>query len=241
MLQAYHSKLSTLVRIADAVLITFTLWFCNYAYQGGWSEQVLLVAVTSIAIYYFVAENAGLYRSWRGVPFNKYVSLILSVWLPVAATLLLLGWATKSTSQYSRLAMGTWLIMTPLLLIMMRFAVFKILMVFRKHGFNTKTVAVVGLSSVAEELVNLIDATPTMGLDIKGVFDNEFSDENPQTIGCKKPYPLVSLSKLRGAVLKDKIDIVYIALPFSEESKIQWIMEELADTTTSIHIVPDFF
>lgn len=240
MIHAYKSKLSALVRVADAVLITLMLWFCSFIYQDGWSDKVTFAAVSTIAVYYFVAESSDLYRSWRGVPFKKYVFLILLVWLPVAAILLLMGWATKTTENYSRLAMGTWLVLTPLVLILARLVVFELLMLCRKRGFNTKSVAIVGSTGVAVELIHLIESTPTMGLDIKGVFDNVAKHKRELSIN-QQIFEVNAISSLSSNVKANNIDIVYIALPFSEEATIQKVMEELADTTASSYIVPDFF
>jgi len=240
MIHAYKSKLSALVRVADAVLITLMLWFCSYIYQDGWSDKVIFAAVCTIAVYYFIAESSDLYRSWRGVSFSKYVALILWVWLPVAAVLLLMGWATKTTESYSRLAMGTWLVLTPLVLILSRLAVFKLLMFCRKRGFNTKSVAIVGSTGVALELIHLIESTPTMGLDIKGIFDDVSEGKGALGIN-QKTFEVNPISSLSSRVRANNIDIVYIALPFSEEPTIQKVMDELADTTASSYIVPDFF
>lgn len=240
MLQEYQSKLSTLVRMVDAVLITFVLWLCSFIYQGSWSNQITLVAVSTIAIYYFIAELVGLYRSWRGVPFNKYIVLILSVWIPLAVVLLLIGWATKTTAGYSRLAMGSWLLFTPFLLVVLRLVIFKCLMYLRKNGFNTRSIAIVGSGAMSEELIKLIEKTPAMGMDIKAVFD-DLGAAKVQATDIQKPYACYPFAELVSKVRSDNIDVIYITLPLSEESEIQKIMDDLADTTAAIYLVPDFF
>jgi len=240
MLQVYHSKLSTLVRLADAVLIAFVLWLCSLIYQSSWPTGLTVIAVSTVAIYFFIAEMLGLYRSWRGVPFNKYVTLILSVWVPAVMVLLLLGWATKTTAGYSRMALGSWLMLTPVLLILLRFFVFKCLMYLRENGMNSKAVAIVGTRSVALELISLIENTPTMGMRIKGVFD-DVESEQLASPDIEKTYTVQSLKELVGEVKGKEIEAVYIALPLHEELKIQQIMEDLGDTTAAIYLVPNFF
>ena len=37
------------------------------------------------------------------------------------------------------------------------------------------------------------------------------------------------------------IDTVFITLPMRAENRIRWLLDQLADTTASVYIVPDFF
>ena len=74
----------------------------------------------------------------------------------VAATcflgLLLLAFATKVSSQYSRLAVGSWWLSLPFVLFLIRIAVRTILRNMRHQGFNIRRVAIVGTGKNALQL-----------------------------------------------------------------------------------------
>jgi len=107
MIRPYMRELSWLERIADLLLATGMLWLSNTLYGYPWSTDYSLAASVIALLFYLTAEALGLYRSWRSEPLRREIAQLLLVWLVVGVMILLLGYATKSTQQYSRLAFGT--------------------------------------------------------------------------------------------------------------------------------------
>lgn len=74
-----------------------------------------------------------------------------------------------------------------------------------RHGRNLRTVAVVGASNDANKLVDKLTARPGDGFQLVGQFDS-----NPQSAD------IGGLDDLRKMLLRQPLDVVFIALPFSE-------------------------
>jgi putative colanic acid biosynthesis UDP-glucose lipid carrier transferase len=84
-------------------------------------------------------------------------------------------------------------------------------------------------------LVRWIDDNPWVGTKVLGFFDDKLTGE-------VAGFPILGkLTSIPTYLRDNNTDVVYLTLPWRAESKIQRLLKELADSTASIHIIPDIF
>ena len=96
--------LPLLFKVVDVFLIYTSLYLLSLMFsQVEWIPNYNLLAATAMLIFIFAAESAKLYQSWRGVDFTSLIKRVLVVWFMTALSLMMLGYFTKVTSEFSRL------------------------------------------------------------------------------------------------------------------------------------------
>ena len=239
-IRPHSSSLSVFHRISDAVIIFLTLYLSVMFYGIDWQVSYLNAAFISVLLFYFIGEGLGLYVSWRGVPAINHIKPVITSWIITVFILLIIGYAIKTTSSYSRVAFGFWVILAPLFVISWRLLVREVLGSLRAKGFNSRSVAIVGANEQGDRLADFIDTHPETGMRLNGVYDDRKILENRVHKGLSLRINGDNkelLSKARAG----KYDIIYIALPMKAARRIQELVSDLSDTTVSVYIMPDFF
>jgi len=101
-------------------------------------------------------------------------------------------------------------------------------------------IAIVGATMLGSELAKIFIEDEAMAVEFVGFFDDRqrvsedgFSVDVSKLAGDTEQ--LIKLAK------SGNIDVVYIALPLRAELRIKNIVEQLGDSTASVHFVPDLF
>lgn len=224
-LHQHGNQLSIFHRVLDVLLILGTLWVSAKGYDVHLGLQYGLAGMVAVVSFLFLSEWHALYGSWRAESVRHEAWMILSTWMLTCCVLLALVFFSKSSIHFSRVTMLAWAVTTPVSLIGERFLLRYALRRFRKLGFNTRSVAIVGGGKNASQLIEVISGASWMGLRIEGVYDDT-SD---------------AVEVLLQHVRDGLIDSVYITYPMQQEDKIRQLVDHLADSTVSVHVVPDVF
>lgn len=238
LLRQYQSKLSFVQRLVDAVVICSVLYLFVAIRGIPWTNEYTILALIAVAVFLFTAESRELYRSWRGVSVNLEISRFSIAWLITTLAVLFLGFATKSNETYSRFVVISWLVTVPIILATFRIVFRRTLNTLRVLGRNTRSVAIVGAGKMGIALANSILDHPWMGLNLQGFF----SDDQPTGYQPSRKREVKVIGNINDLINQAKnIDIVYIALPMREESKIIELVQNLGDSMTTLYLVPDLF
>jgi putative colanic acid biosynthesis UDP-glucose lipid carrier transferase len=231
-----------LYRTTDVLCIVAGLFIASLEPQARWTttEHYFLAGLSAIILYYFVAELSGAYRSWRGVSTRREIISLLFVW--IFTLFLLLGWGfvTKHTQEFSRLALFTWFVVSPVLMICCRLGIRLLQRILRSLGYNSRNFAVVGVTELGFQLAKNIEQLPEMGLKLAGFYDDRGDEripEVPQDLGRR----IGNLDDLLATARAGEVDIIYITFPMRAEERIRGVLSRLSDTTASVYVVPDFF
>lgn len=239
-LRGHASELSVVQRLVDpALIVGVYVAAVVLSSRQAWSQTNTLAAAIGVVAFFVAAELNGLYRSWRGSPLRHEAFQAVVAWLFTVPTLLFLAFATKTTEDHSRIVTTAWFSVTPIALVGWRAAFRNALRRARVRGFNTRRVALAGSTAIGERLVKTLLEDPTLGLKIHGVYD----DRNRRRYAIPEELAEFrgSLTQLVEDAKSGIVDIVYIALPLRAEVRITQIVGELADTTVTVHIVPEFY
>lgn len=156
-------------------------------------------------------------------------------WLAVVGTLLLIGYATKTSDIFSRRALFVWFAVTPTMLV----AGYMLLRHWHRVALlsssNARTAVVAGVNDMSLELARVIGERPELSLKLLAMFDEPENIGAAAGCGCEAR---AGLDDLREFVNANHVDVVFIALPVQSE-KSQAILDELRDTTSSVYLIPD--
>jgi putative colanic acid biosynthesis UDP-glucose lipid carrier transferase len=241
LIRPVHSKLVLAARLADAgwIAVTHFIAFSMYE-EGGWEPAHTVATGAAVIAFLFAAEGAGLYQAFRGVPLPRELMKVFTAWAIVATMLLFAAFALKSSENFSRVITVSWFIAAPIAISIWRVIVRLSLQELRKRGRNTRRVAIIGCTEMAERVSERIHEAPWLGMTLVGIFDDRSPDrchQMPAHLGRHVGSADALVEKAR----RGEIDLVYVALPLRAEPRVNAILRKLADTTASVYFVPDFF
>lgn len=240
LVRAYQPAFWIVQRAADAGLVFLAHFLACLVYPQPWSEINTIATAVAIIAFHLVAESTGVYQSWRGAPMRAQANALLTAWAFVIPAFLFFAFATQQSEEYSRVITTMWFILTPVMLIGLRWVERRTLNVLRSHGRNCRRVAVLGATQMGMRLARHIEADPSLGLHIEFIFDERGPD---RVVPVEGSHRLVQgqLDDLVKLAREGKLDDIYIALPLRAEKRISDLIKKLADTTVNVHYAPDFF
>ena len=236
-----HSKLQSLARTLDGVLVVASLYVSLNRYNLPLDHEYLLPCLIAAALFGIFAENNELYHGWRGAPMFDEALRILFSWLGAFALLISGVYLYNPDYSYSLEVIELWLPLAPISIILTHSIKRGCLSYLRQHGFNIRTYAILGANPLGQRLKMGLSEMPWLGYKFIGFFDDRAECEG-RRIGHKKIGDIAGgFQQLLDQSKKGEIDHIYITLPLCAEKRIGMLIQQLADSTVSVNIVPDFF
>jgi polysaccharide biosynthesis protein PslA len=232
--------LGDLLRILDVslILVLGLVIYFIYVYPefpDTASQYLVTVPVATIMM--------GLIFHWSGVyggdvifTYGLRVRLMLGSLALSFALLLLIAFALKISSSFSRVWLVTWFFASAILLTAGRFYVgHHIAQLARRGRFANRTV-IVGTGAQAEKLARHLGEYDAVRTRILGFIDDE---SLPADKARHQSRVLGGLEDLVGMVRNDEVDQVFIALPWNEAERVRQVTHRLAMTPVTIRLAPD--
>ena len=211
-LHSSETLLEFMLRATDAFCITASLWFACFVYPSPWTSREGTAAALAVALFYVIGQAQGLHHSPSRPGFGGEFKRVGIAWSMVAPVLLGLGFATKTTDDYSRIMMTLWFMLAPTMMALSRNGMRVVLNRVHANGYNTRNVAIAGACPLGDELARSIQSAPWMGMKFVGFYDDRLVPRNPSAealAGLIKG----DLGSLCVAARSGAVDLVYIALP----------------------------
>ncbi|HIQ07655.1 MAG TPA: undecaprenyl-phosphate glucose phosphotransferase [Thiotrichaceae bacterium] len=226
-------------RGVDSLVILSTL-FVTYLYTDNYyPEGYLIAGLASIIFFSLVSRFTDIYSSWTARPFTEEILHIVSVWLISYLILIFITFMTKTSAHFSRVALSSWLLFTPVLLVMARYALRRLFSYLKILGLNNHTVVIAGMTEHGLRFAKELESNPDFGYQVAGFYGD---DKSPLYAKIKKHYPILgNYNELIQVARRGEWDQVYLALPIESKKRITNILDRLADTATPIRMLPDYF
>ena len=238
---ARQSKLALLSRGIDGVVILLALWIGTALHGVVWTERYLVAGILAVLLFEVFGQGHRLYRSWHGARARQYLQQVAAAWMWTGIGLILVAWMTKATADYSRVAIGLWMILAPLGLASWRVLGRALPGAARERGRDERRTAIAGANDHGERFARVVRSTPSLGLSLSGFFDDrraEYGWTDDRTLSAPV---LGDLDALVESARSGRIDLIFITLPMKAAEEIDRLIHRLSDTSVSIHIVPDLF
>lgn len=240
LIRPLYSQLQGITRAVDNMLIFITLLVSLRLYETPISPEYLLLCLSSIILFSIFAENQEIYQGWRGAPMFDEAVRILMAWLATFVIIVSGLFISNSVIEYSRPVIDLWLPLAPLAIVLLHTTRRGILSFLRSRGLNTRSYAILGANSLGLRLKIALSEMPWLGYRFVGFFDDRIECKDDRVDNRARPIA-GTFKDLLTQAQNGEIDHIYITLPLRAEKRINQLIQELADSTVSVNIVPDFF
>ena len=225
--------------LVDALLVLAGIILACHFFGQDWDYSWSFIAVCGIAAFYAIAQSTHLYRSWRVIALRRELAHLWLVWSLTGVGVLVIALFNEPFHDVPYVLMA-WFALTLFMLSLWRVATYVVLWEARRHGYNTRAVAIVGHNELGIRLAETLEQAQWKGFNLVGFYedrkpaDGRTADEDIKSI-CGDLGDLMEHAK------EGKIDLIYVPLPLRAENRIRQIIEKLADSTISVYIVPGNF
>ena len=200
-----------------AALIRFGHLDMSFHYQSlGVIHAFLVVGCSSLA---------GVYQSWRGRSLRQFMGLVFLSWCLSFTLLVAFMVMTKSTESYSRLWMGTWILLAIGLGLLARAMFSYLLRYYRLRGHNSKRVLVVGNGRNFQSILEEMGKSNEWGFNLDTSLEYKNLDEL---------LPMLQARLERD----DHFDECWLCLPLKDSHVVQDVMHLLRNHTLDIRYMP---
>ena len=230
--------LVALRRVSAAIVVLLSLRMATMSHGADFDDfyNALLIITGLMALMLFPGQ-----RQSTGIMRPQVWNISLSVisrWCLLIGVLLLLGYATKTSSVFSRKALFVWFVVTPPLLVLAQLLVDTLISRLLLSAGNTRQVVIAGADDLGQKLASKIQASPYLGMKMSGFFD----DRGVERLAKGGSAPLLGkLGELSDYVHDHGVEVIFIVLPIRNIQRVTDLLNQLHDTTASIYFVPDVF
>lgn len=226
--------ISALHRGTDLLAIllgfSFSIWIVN---GDIWPQKsFILTLFLSFVIAFWLYPHLGMYRTWRGEPKLKEISLATYCWTINQLILGAIYYISDNSINYDNILFIYWYLIGLVILVFIRFTIRVLLNIYRSKGGNQRHVLVIGDGNIANRMVAKVFNSPWTGYRIVGSFGDE-----PLT-DCNL---LGDFNDIENYIEEhcEEIDQIWIALPLSDELLVEQILHGLRNATQTIRYIPD--
>jgi len=161
---------------------------------------------------------------------------LLLRWAALVAVLLALGYITKFSENFSRRVVVTWVLVTPVLLVMLSLILQGVARALLRDAAQARRAVIVGCTQASVELSKRLALHVELGISVAGFFDDRGSDR----LGCSKHAQLLGRFEDVAAFVNSRnIDVIFIALAPGQLTRVREVVHDVGDTTASIYFLPD--
>lgn len=207
-----------------------------YGLESTEAYQALLIIVGLLGL--IILDGRTAHTHGQRLSVSNTALTILSSWIVLVVTLLIIGYVTKTSALFSRRLLLTWAVVTPVLILGVQLLWVAFVERIWQSTRHKRTVVIAGANKHGLMLADRIRKNSHLGMTIDGFFDDRSIDR----LGDVEPNVLLGrLSNLPDYVHRNKIDLIYVSLPIRNIQRVSELLDALHDTTASIYYVPDVF
>lgn len=196
------------------------------------------LAVTLTLVFLVLVRPPGTLSSqlpWRPGTIAGGVALR---WLLLLVVLVIIGSATGQLSRIPAGATLSWMLATPLVLVLATLGVSWLMRRAILSAVSSRKVIFAGYNSTSLNIARTLSSNAALQLQVQGFFD----DRAPDRLRLEPDMRLIGkLCDLGCYAREHGIDVIYIALPIRHVQRVMDLLDDLRDTTASIYYIPDIF
>jgi putative colanic acid biosynthesis UDP-glucose lipid carrier transferase len=196
--------------------------------NGGLAKQDEVLAFISALIFFPSAVHCASRL--------KYVRNVLLSWAKVLACLFVFEQFGQFSASFNMAVIQLWAVLTPVTVIGVGMTIQALQSYMNKFATGQSTI-IIGASEVGKHLAAMLESGRVPNQRFVGYFD----DRSAERSGARADQVLGTLGDAAEFVKRERIDLVYVALPMASQARIISLLDGLRDTTATIKFVPDMF
>jgi len=237
LMRHYHSSLFWTRMLIDSVITCGLLYIMVYTKGMEFDNLHSLLAVTTLLLMWISYNSFGVYRRHTDT-LGSFVKL-LKAWSVVVFALVFIGFATKTSTIFSRQAIVTWVILSYFAQINAHIIIQEIRQRLLLNQNEEKFGLLIGASDLGKKLAEKINHNPWLPVNIVGVVDDDESALSSWRV--KGVQTMGNIEALNDIIDENNISDVYITLPIKESHKIEGLYLDLINKNIDVQWAPDIF
>jgi putative colanic acid biosysnthesis UDP-glucose lipid carrier transferase len=231
--------LAAVVQIFAPAVIAIVCLYAVFAFYGEPLTEFFRSMVLVVGLLALLFSRPTSMLQPRMLPGPFLVALgVVGRWLALLSILLLVGYLTRFSEHYSRRAVLTWAVLTPVPVVIATLVLTGLMRRLMRDPKNARKTIVAGYSDSSLALARRLMSSSDFCMKVEGFFD----DRGPERLNLNEDAHLIGkLSELPAYVREHGIEVIFIALPIRHVRRVMDLLDELRDTTASIYYVPDIF
>ena len=238
LIRSGYSKLMSLFRLIDNVIIFMTLWVIMEYSNLRWDVVDAWMVMLSLVTFGFFAEVFKIYDVIFTLKTKFLFIRMWSAWFLSCGTMVLIlvlyGIELKHWTLYI-----TWMSIVPVLFIGSIFFRRKSPYWGERYHTQSGRIGIVGANQLGKKIKTELDDMTWMGFEFVGFYDDRKPSNDKERRLSESEGPCGTLTDLVEDAKNGKIEVIYITLPMSAEARIKAVINSLADSTATVYIVPD--
>jgi len=231
-----NPTLALLRRLLYPVLVVATLLVCMNMYDETMDGYYLVLGIISFFISASLFDDLAVTRPMGGELWRGFGGLLVA-WIMTVAALIFLGYLSRLQHHYYMPAMEYWFFGTPIVLFVGHVGMRAYIRRMHKEG-HVRRAIIIGGNEVGERLGRRLESHPSLLVEFLGYFDDR---QVERLYAPAKAKYLGHTREVLAYLVKNQVEVVYIALPISQKERISGLLDLLKDSTASVYLVPDIF
>lgn len=227
-------RLADVLVVIVSAILAYEIYLVEFitTLDGKHLIGIILAALLTANIF----PLFGLYdeRHWRN--WFRQLSRPLLAWMVVGALLIVATFVAKVSTDFSRGWVIVWFVSGYAGFLLVRLGLHLLLARWTEIGRLTKSVAVVGAGRVGERLIEHLKRQSDSELVLIGVYDDEPPPEGNAVSGIDYRG---TIETLLADARRQRVDLIAVALPWSDEERIVDIFKKLWALPVDIRLAPD--
>ena len=225
--------------VVPAIVAIGCLYAVNMVYGLPRTSAIDVLAVFAATLLLLLPGQ----RRSAGTPiFSGRIPLAIGAmarWGIALGVLLVIGFLTKVSEEYSRRVVLTWAVLTAPAIAIAALLLDKLMQSILRDPANSRKAVFVGLNEVSLALANQLGNGNKYCMTVAGFFDDRSAERlNVVEPGVKLLGRLQDLAEYANG---NGVQVIFIALPMRHLQRVRDLLDDLRDTTASTYYVPDIF
>lgn len=199
-------------------------------------EESLLSLAMVLVIFPMTFQQARLYVTNRS---RTHIGELFEVFkATITATLILVAFTYFTRDRYSRLTLMLFVGYAFVLVSVTRLVFRHVLSELRRRGYNLKSILVIGAGELGQRVIETVESHRELGFRVVGSLSLRPNKVGQQVLGVPVLGHVKDVDRVLDA---HPVDQVVIALPLEEQAAVKSLMEQLAQRTVDVKVVPDLY
>src|SRR5947208_1036426 len=223
--------LNVLEMTLEPLVLVLSLWGVALLIEGQLRAPHMILALIVFSLTF--PSEARLSQ-----PARRAIRNLLLGWLALSGLLLLFGYVSDLLQYFDRRTLLAWWWVALACQVGSMLLLRWIAPAVRELEGGRKRAVLAGMNEPGVELARRLNADRYSSIHVVGFVDDRARD---RLTGIDDFSVLGSTQELPEFVKKNRIELVYLALPMASQPRILSLLESLRDTTASVYFVPDMF
>ncbi|MAR20476.1 MAG: undecaprenyl-phosphate glucose phosphotransferase [Flavobacteriales bacterium] len=222
--------------VGDIILLNFSFFLTYYLKFDSFifEDNYRFLVIIFNAVWILVVLMLSLYQLRRIRRIDRILFNLFKAFIFNSITISAILFSLKA-SNFSREQLYATYILLFFLIIVWRLFMLKIIMIYRRSGYNYSNIVIIGGGGVAHQLYNYFSSDDMLGVKLLAIFfDRKINFKLNDNI-----FQL-NLDKIREFVIEKNVDEIYYTLPLTNTNKIKSLVEFCDKNMIRFKVVPDF-